>query len=331
MSLVVEFSKYELLPIQRVGAVAAIKARPGALLRFTWPNGYTGHADLFPWPELGDTPLDDHLLGFMKGRITPLMEQSMWLAKRDAEWRATGVNPYKQAARAKNYHLIADYEAVEDADINRLKAAGFTSFKIKLGRDENAEGKWVDKFIKKFGVLVRVDFNSKLSFDRLERFLSHLDVGPKARVEYVEDPFPWNADEWKDASKLIPLAADAVLDQVPRNTEEPPPFKYVILKPARFDVDRALHFVDRYGLKIAVTHSLDHPVGQMHAAIIAAELKKKYPNRVVDCGCLPAKIYDLNAFSSVIEVKGPYVEGVSGLGIGFDSLLKDLTWVKLRG
>jgi O-succinylbenzoate synthase len=331
VALLAEYSKYELMPIQRVGAVAAIKARSGALLRFTWPNGYTGHADLFPWPELGDPPLDEHLMGFMKGQITALMEQSIWLAKRDAGWRATGVNPYKQGARAKNYHLITDFEAVEDLEINRAKTAGFTSFKIKLGRDVDAEAKWLDKFIKKFGVLVRLDFNAKLSIDRLERFLSHLDVGPKARIEYVEDPFPWNAEEWTDASKLVPLAADSVLSQVPRESDQPPPFKFVIVKPARFDVDKAVHFVDRYGLKMAVTHSLDHPVGQMHAVILAAELKKKYPNRLVDCGCNPAKIYELNAFNSLIEVKGPFIEGVSGLGIGFDGLLKDLTWVKLRG
>ena len=47
---------YELTPKRRLSAIAADAPRQGALVRIE-----DGFADVHPWPELGDEPLDGQL------------------------------------------------------------------------------------------------------------------------------------------------------------------------------------------------------------------------------------------------------------------------------
>lgn len=322
-----EHANYELLPQTEIGSLAKAEPRQGALMRISWPDGKTGHADCFPWPELGDPDIAAQLWSLGQGKITPLMEQTMWLARRDAEWRAAKKSPYKGLTKVKNHYLIADYKKVTDEEIYQAKSAGFTTFKIKFGKNVEDEARWLDKFIKVFSVMVRIDFNAKINFPLLERFTSILSVPAKARIEFVEDPFAWNQELWTEAARLLPLAADAVLSDIDfAQIGEKPPFGVVIIKPARQDVAKMTALVDRFGLKMVVTSSLDHPVGEMHAAIIAGELKKKYPNRLLDCGCYPSKVYKLIDFGAAITKRGPFVEDVAGTGIGFDDLFENTRW-----
>lgn len=321
-----EHANYELQPVTEIGSIASAEPRRGALLRITWPDGKRGHADCFPWPELGDADLEAQLWSLGQGKITPLMEQTMWLARRDAEWRAAGKSPYKGLTKVKNHYLIADYKKVTDEEIYQAKAAGFTTFKVKFGKNVEDEARWLDKFIKVFSVMVRVDFNGKINFPLLERFASILSVSAKARVEFVEDPFAWNLELWTEAARLLPLAADAILGDLDFHRLEKTPFGTVIVKPARQDVAKMTSLVDRFGLKMVVTSALDHPVGEMHAVIVAGELKKKYPNRLLDCGCYPSRVYKLIDFGASIVKRGPFVEEVPGLGVGFDELFENTRW-----
>ena len=84
----VSIYKYELKAPFTANASSAKASRSGALLKISWPSGKTGYADLHPWPELGDEKLDDQLAMLEKLRLTPLTEQSINFAKRDAEARA---------------------------------------------------------------------------------------------------------------------------------------------------------------------------------------------------------------------------------------------------
>lgn len=331
MGLEIEYSKYELNAAQKLGFLAEVDNRAGALFRFTWPDGKTGYADCMPWPELGDAPIDEQIEMLKKGRLSILMEQTMWLARRDADWRAQEVSAYKLFPRVKNHFLISDYSRTSDQEIYQAKAQGFTTFKIKLSENVEEEAKWVDRFIRTFTVPVRLDFNCKLSFPLVERFFEILSQGSRARVEFLEDPLPWNLQAWQDASKIFPLAADGVLSQIDlKAIDYELPFKFIILKPARMDVARVTSLVDRFGVKMVVTHSMDHPVGEMHALLVAYELKKKYPNRILDCGCYPTRAYEANTFTSEIPKKGPYIDEVAGTGIGFNNILKELKWNRLR-
>ena len=62
-------------------------ARRGALIRV---DG--GFADVHPWPELGDAPLDEQLALLARGETTPLTRASLHWARVDADARARGVS-----------------------------------------------------------------------------------------------------------------------------------------------------------------------------------------------------------------------------------------------
>ncbi len=325
------YSKYELTPWNSIGAVAGPSIREGALVKVEWPNGVTGYSDLYPWPELGDEPVDSHIEYLQKGRLTILMEQSIWLAKKDAQLRSLGKSAFAGIPKVKNHYLINDFTKFSDEQLKEAKSAGFTTFKIKAGRAVDEEGKYIAKFIKQNSLLVRVDFNAKIDFSEYERFISHLGPAEKARIEYVEDPIEWDLEAWTEISEMLPLAIDQEFDKVKLDQiTEPPPFKTLVLKPARIDMEKAVAFAEKFDLKMVVTSSLDHPVGVAHALFQASELKKVFPNRLLDCGCLSLRTYKPNEFSSQIQTAGPFLKDIRGTGIGFDALFDRIEWTPIN-
>jgi len=125
----------------------------------------------------------------------------------------------------------------------------------------------------------------------------------------------------------VPLAIDQELTKLDwEKTKTPLPFKVVVIKPARIDVEKVVKYIDKYALKMVVTSSLDHAVGIAHACAVAADLKKFYPNTLIDCGCLSMRAYRPNEFASRVLVTGPYLTNIQGTGIGFDELLEKTNW-----
>ncbi len=325
------FHKYELIPMAAIGAVADTRPRRGALLKCKWPNEVVGYADLFPWMELGDPLLEDHLIGLSQGKLSTLVEQSIWLAKKDADLRAQKKNAFVTYPKVKNHFLISDYQTFPDSVMKEMRAQGYTTFKVKCGRNFDEEARFVVRCLRQNPITVRLDFNSRASFSQIERFAAHFSPSEKARIEYVEDPMVWNPSAWSEASKVLPLALDLEYDRV--NWElfsSRPPFSVIVIKPARQDVQKILQLVNRHGLKISVSNSLDHPVGMAHAALVAGELKKFYPNTVLDCSCITLRAYQTNDFVSRLQMNGPYIKQIPGTGIGFDTLLENTEWLSLQ-
>ncbi len=324
-------AKYELVPWGNLGANAGSKPRVGALFKVLWPNGNIGYSDIFPWPELGDAPLQDQLKDLARSQLSPLIEQSIWLAKKDAALRKVSRNAFVGAPKIKHHYLISDYTKFTEAHMAELRSAGYSTLKIKVGRSIDEEGKFISRQIRQNPVTVRLDFNAQAGMPEFEKLFSHLGAAEKARVEFVEDPFPWNLETWTEAAKIAPLALDNEYDKVQWDQfRTKPPFSVVILKPARQDIDRALGWVNKFALKMVVTSAMDHPVGVAHACNLAAELKKFYPNTLLDCGCLTLKTYRPNEFSSRIQVAGPYIKDIPGIGIGFDDLLEKAQWIPVQ-
>ena len=107
-------SRYELHPVTQIGAIASSDPRQGALLKVEWPDGKIGYGDIFPWPELGDVDIDTQLIALSQGRITHLMEQTISLALRDAEFRAEKRNAFQGLPRVKNHFLVNDVSRIDD-------------------------------------------------------------------------------------------------------------------------------------------------------------------------------------------------------------------------
>lgn len=325
------FHKYQLqtMAVDLSGQTPAVSE--GALLKVAWPDGRIGYADLFPVRKFGDADIDAQLEALAKGRLTPLAEQSIWLAKKDAALRKEKKSAFATAAKVKNHFLVTDMFQFSDVQMAQIRQAGFTTVKLKVGNDPEEEVKVISRWLKQHPIMLRLDFNSKLKIDDYQVFMLSLSQGERARIEFVEDPFPWHADAWKEASSFVPLALDFEAEKVNWDTlKAPVPFKVLVIKPARMDVEKALKRVNQFGLKMVVTSSMDHPVGIAHALNIAAELKKFNPNTLLDCGCLTLRVYKPNEFSAGIQVTGPYLAGIKGTGIGFDELLQGTAWVNLK-
>jgi o-succinylbenzoate synthase len=159
--------RYRLIP-RRGGA-----PREGALLRV---GG--GFADVHPWPELGDAPLDEQLALLARGSLTPLTRASLHWARIDGAARRRGVSLFEGLTIP-----LSHWSGNEPP-------SGFDTVKIK-------------------GVLpvpdhvrIRIDFNGRLSPDAFERIAATL---PRERIDFIEDPCPYDEALWRSLSERTGL------------------------------------------------------------------------------------------------------------------------------
>lgn len=325
----ISFSPYFLDPAQSLSAVAKMNSRPGVLLRVQWGDGHTGYADLHPWPELGDESLDQQLANLQKGRISTQIEQSIWLARRDAVCRKKNKHLFDQGEKIRNNYLLSDPSNLKLGFLDELKKEGFTTVKVKVGRSLQQEADSLTH-IAAAGLRMRLDFNGVGSWQIFEKFMGSLMGSVKALIEYVEDPFPYEEAAWSEARKLAKIALDNQYDRVRWDQLTKTSFDVLVIKPAKIDVDKALERALRWNLKVAVTSYMDHPVGIVHALALAMELKKLHGDRVLEAGCLTNRLYKMDIFSAELSTQGPYLLKNKGIGVGFDRLLEALPWQSVR-
>lgn len=157
--------RYTLVPRRSLSAVAARGPREGALLR-----AGAGFADVHPWPELGDAPLDEQLALLARGETTPLTRASLHFARIDADARARGVSLFEGLSIPESH-----WPGVEPPP-------GFDTVKLK------------DATVLPEKVRLRIDFNGKLAPDEFLRIAATL---PKERIDFIEDPVVYDAATWR--------------------------------------------------------------------------------------------------------------------------------------
>jgi o-succinylbenzoate synthase len=278
-------SRYRLVPRRPLSSVAAPGARSGALLRLRDENGAEGFADLHPWPELGDVELEQQLGMLARGEFTEQSRASLHLARVDGEARARGVSLFERLTIPESHWPGND------------PPEGFDTVKIKrvIPVPEH--------------VRIRIDFNATLS---AAKFLRIAETLPRERIDFIEDPCPYDAQTWqrlKDATGLR-LALDRGIGSGGYDVS--------IHKPAL-----TADWPNAAG-EIVVTSYMDHPVGQFGAAYVAA---------IHDvggrCGLMTHVLYEPDAFIERIERDGARLRPPQGTGIGFDDLLENLPWTTL--
>ena len=295
--------RYEIKPLVPLGPKGGRTPRHGALLRVG-----DGVADLHPWPELGDLALDAQLKRLAEERPTPQAEASLQLASRDGKARQSGMSLFAGRDIPPSHYLWTDL--AEEIDLATLRS--FQIVKVKSGKEFEPVLK-ILPMLRREKLKARIDFNAALDQSSVERFLNKADV---AAIDFLEDPLPAGT-QWKKLSEKfgVRFAADRVQQKdVP----------VMVHKPAL----RALSVAK--GPKIVVTSYMDHPVGQMHAAAVAAELAERMPERLERCGLLTHQLFEKNEFSERIQSNGPSLVPPGGSGIGFDDLLERLPWKKLN-
>lgn len=273
--------RYTLHPRRVLSGLAGARPREGALLRVG-----DGFADVHPWPELGDATLDEQLALLARGETTSLTRCSLRFAALDAAARRDGRSLFEGLTIPLSHWSGAH------------PPAAFDTAKVKCGRD-------LDVHALPEGVRLRLDFNAALT---AEEFLKV----PLPRVEFVEDPCPYDAAAWQRIrqERDLRLALD-------RGTASER-VDVLVYKPA---VQSQWPAFDG---EIVVTSYMDHPVGQLFAAHVAAT------HRVSDrCGLMTHVLYEPDAFTEAVLADGARLLPPVGTGVGFDALLERLDWRRL--
>ncbi|HEY1079143.1 MAG TPA: hypothetical protein VGE46_03565 [Bdellovibrio sp.] len=323
------FHPYKLKPIANLNAVSAAADRDGALLKVQWADGAVGYADLHPWPEFGDASLADQLADLRRGRMSAQVEQCVWLARKDSQLRKDKKSIFDGVDKIKNNYLVTDYKKIQPGFLDEIKKDGFSTLKLKMGHNLQEEAAALT-YVAAAGMKIRLDFNALGRWQIFEKFMSNVPQTVRAHIEYVEDPFPFDAHTWLDAQKLVKIAIDSQYDKVPWDTLTRVPFDVIVVKPAKMDVDTAMARCEKFNLKATITSYMDHPVGVVSALGVAMELKKKYGEMILDAGCFTHRLFQMDVFSAELSNQGPYLMKVKGNGIGFDDLLGALPWQPLK-
>lgn len=256
--------------------------RQGALLR-----AGDGFADIHPWPELGDAPIDEQLALLARGETTALTRAALHFAAIDADARLRGV------ALFDGLTIPASHWPGNDPppEFDTVKVKGV----VDLPPD----------------VRIRIDFNGRLTPDE---FLRVAETLPRDRIDFIEDPCPYDERVWRDLREDagLPLALD-----LPSGGSVPAACDVVVHKPAR-NVEWPVHN------DVVVTSYMDHAIGQFFAAWVAA-------THAVNprCGLMTHVLYEADAFFDRIERDGMRIVPPRGTGIGFDDLLERLPWTSI--
>ena len=271
------FWRYELVPKRRLSAVAAPGPREGALIRVG--NGF---ADVHPWPELGDLPLDGQLALLARGETTALTQRSLAFASLDAAARTESRSLFDGLTIPPSHWPGPDPPPL--FDVAKVKSVDQLPERVRL----------------------RIDFNGTLTADE---FLQ-LQL-PRERIDFVEDPCPYDALTWRTLRERtgLRLALDRGVAEEGVDV--------LVVKPAVQEMPRTTR-------EVVVTSYMDHAVGQMFAAFFAAS------HGVTNvCGLFTHVLYESDPFFERIVAKGPRLCAQAGTGIGFDELLESLPWRKL--
>jgi hypothetical protein len=100
--------------------------------------------------------------------------------------------------------------AMNAAELGRAMEAGFSTVKIKAGRDPHAEMKFLDEMSGEFPSLRwRLDFNESLEPDAAAEFLTGLGDKARAAIDFIEegDETIWERKPLKKLSETGALAA----------------------------------------------------------------------------------------------------------------------------
>jgi len=309
----VDYWRYELKPKRRLSAIAAEGPRYGALIR---ADG--GYADVHPWPELGDAPLDEQLAMLARGETTPLTDASLHFASVDARARREGRSLFAGLTIPPSHWPGPD--PPEAFDTVKLKSIDRIPDRVRL----------------------RIDFNATLTADEFVRIAATL---PHERVDFIEDPCVYEPSTWTDlrARTGLRLALDRVGSTEHRqeclchigHSQELTPIAgepmwhrhsclcsfegadVVIIKPA-------LQPIPNIEAEVVVTSYMDHPIGQLCAAYAAANA-----GITTTCGLITHVLYENDPFLERMQIDRTRLVPPGGTGWGFDDLLENLPWCRL--
>lgn len=341
--------RYQLTPVG-----GQLPPREGALIRHELAVGI-GYADLHPWPELGDLSLEEQLFQMREGGCTNLLVQNRFAALADALPRYHLKKPFSPLAHVPPSHASLPYLLRTDSEVNRfsdtlgaLEPLGFDRLKLKLSGKNQAEMARLTEVLPqalRHGYRIRLDLNARPTALQVLALLHRLvDVAGEdlAWLDWIEDPCLWSFNAWKAIKEQfnVRLALDFAASPAEALTNAAGPadlakaVDVLVVKPAAQESFEVARVARQAGLQLAVTSYLDHPVGQFHAARIAATMQFIASNGAAGFGIEPGGlcshlVYEPNEFSERLAIKDGKLIPPAGTGLGFDDLLEKLPWTDL--
>ncbi|MBY0470888.1 hypothetical protein K2X30_06925 [bacterium] len=284
------------------------KPRNGALIRVEFPGLGVGHADVHPWTELGDAPLETQLRS-LQGSLTSLTRNSLEFARTEAQARRESRSVFEGLRIPPSHFLIQEWNP---GLLEKAVEAGFDRIKIKFPNST------LPTFPLPNAAKLRLDFNSRLSLTEFEAMLWNLGK-EISQIEFFEDP----VEGLTYHSQEAPLGMDRQAASFPSLSPGFYP-QFLVIKPAVTPWQELARQALAAGVRPVFTSYLDHPLGQLSAAYAAAAAGISET-----CGLMSHSAYKGSEFSERLGDPlrgGPEFQVPSGIGFGFDDLLDRLTW-----
>ena len=313
-----EFHRYTLWAKAAPNAATSRREFPGALIR----TEEGGHGCIHPWPELGDATLEEELAALAAGRALPLALRALSCAMIDGRGRAEGRSLFAGLEIPASHYLWRG-ELDLDSQAELVKSGDFPALKLKLGPDL-AESLGLVRMVAEAmgGLPFRLDFNATLTAEEADRFFEELGRELRLRIEFVEDPCPFDSATWSQlgADWGVSLALDHGFRPDTWNTG----VALGILKPTRDDASLPSQ------VPVVVTSAMDHPIGQHWAAWWATGIAHRTPERFHGAGLLTHEHFEGEPCLDLVRSEGARLLSPGGTGLGFDEYLADLDWEELR-
>ncbi|MEZ5386712.1 MAG: hypothetical protein R3F13_14465 [Prosthecobacter sp.] len=312
--------EYQLRSGATLNAASERRVFAGALIRVG-----EGYGCVHPWPEFGDAPVEEQLRLLREGVTTPVTAMALHCAEIDGAARRSGVSLF-EGLEIPRSHYSWSFAADSESQMQRVLDERWPAMKAKGSAKHEDTHRFLELCANRFeakGVRLRVDFNGVLDREAFETFLESLPPQVKRALDFVEDPFPYDADAWLSLSRRWNLRL--ALDKGWKDGTQG--FDAVVVKPARRDWRRVAQA--HPGTPLVMTSAMDHALGQMFAAYEAAAAKAEgYP--LDFCGLCTEHLFEKDSFFERVHTRGGILEADrSGGGLGFGDLLEGLSWRRL--
>ena len=311
-------SRYRLKARGFLNSISKRSSFEGALIQI---DG--GYGCIHPWPELGDPTLEKCLADLAGARRWPIVRRAIRCAEYDRTARSFENSLFEEMEVPASHATLAKADA---AEVARAVEAGFTTVKLKAGRDLSAEMKFLDAMTLEFPALQwRLDFNESLSSEQAAEFLLGLGEKARAAIDFVEDPCPFSETSWAELHRKtrVKLAVDR--EATPLSAAA----QVIVIKPAVDEPFLLGEAAIAHNQRVVMTSYMDHPVGQAFAAWEAARLELQFPGLVGICGLQTHHLFESNEFAEALGPWSPEFKAPDGIGLGFDDLLAAQPWTRL--
>ncbi len=261
----------------------------GALIRYRG-----GHGCLQPWPSLGDKDLNYHLQSVIKNEPTDQVMACLKCCEIDAKARFERIDLFNNIKIPRSHLSPPSFYTQDFNDKIGEEFNDCTHVKLKGNHEVLKISQYIEKIPE--NISIRVDFNSSLGPEQFVQFTQQLTPDSLKRIDFIEDPFPYEPRLWEQYSNLTGLRF--ALDRGPNDAEIG--FAVRIWKPAIVS-----QIPDK--TPTCVTHNMDHELGMRYAA---------YQSAIIN-----------NAVS--VHGTGTFDESKNDHGLGMTQILDELLWEEI--